>query len=82
MYRIRKVYWKNVKSSVPNPIVIDDEAPSETPSKGEEFWIRNELYYLKKEDSDILHSESAWLNDRIMDAAQKLIYETHITNRY
>ena len=31
---------------------------------------------LKKEDSNILHSESAWLIDRILDTAQKLICET------
>ena len=63
MYRIRKFYW----------IVTDNEAPS----KGEEFWIHNELYYLKSEDANILHSENAWFNDRIIDAAQKLICKTH-----
>ena len=45
-------------------------------SKGKEFWIRNDLYNLKKQDTDILHSQSAWLNDHIMDAAQKLICKT------
>ena len=66
MYRIRKFYW----------IVTDNEAPSEAPSKGEELWIHNELYYIKKEDANILHSENAWLNDRIIDAVQKLICKT------
>ena len=34
---------------------------------------RNEMYILKKEDQHLLLSKDAWLNDRIMDAAQKLI---------
>ena len=39
----------------------------------EEPWLRNEMYILKKEDQHLLLSKDAWLNDRIMDAAQKLI---------
>ena len=39
----------------------------------EVFWLRNDLYFLKQEDEQILLSNNAWLNDRIMDAAQKLI---------
>ena len=39
----------------------------------EVFWLRNDLYFLKEEDKQILLSNNAWLNDRIMDAAQKLI---------
>ena len=39
----------------------------------EEPWLRNEMYILKKEDQHILLSKDAWLHDRIMDAAQKLI---------
>ena len=39
----------------------------------EESWLNNEMYSLKKEDQHILLSKDAWLNDRIMDAAQKLI---------
>ena len=31
------------------------------------------MYILKKEDQHLLLSKDAWLNDRIMDAAQKLI---------
>ena len=59
---------------MPNLTVIDDdddEAPND-----EKLWIRNELYLLEKEDFEILHSKTAWLNDRIMDAAQRLICET------
>ena len=39
----------------------------------EELWLRNEIYILKKEDQHLLLSKDAWLNDRIMNAAQKLI---------
>ena len=39
----------------------------------EEPWLRNEIYILKKEDQHLLLSKDAWLNDQIMDAAQKLI---------
>ena len=41
----------------------------------EKPWLRNELYILKKEDQHLLLSKDVWLNDRIMDAAQKLIYK-------
>ena len=36
----------------------------------EEPWLRNEMYILKKEDQNLLLSKDAWLNDRIMHAAQ------------
>ena len=38
-----------------------------------EPWLRNEMYILKKEDQHLLLSKDVWLNDCIMDAAQKLI---------
>ena len=42
------------------------------------------MYILKKEDQHLLLSKDAWLNDRIMDIAQKLICkeigtESHIS---
>ena len=37
--------------------------------------MANELYNLTMDEKDILLSEKAWLNDKIMDAAQKLICE-------
>ena len=61
---------------------IEDGDPAETPSEEEDLWIYNELDNLKKEDSDILHSKSAWLNDRIIDAAQKLICKTLDADNY
>ena len=72
MYRIRKVYRKSIK----NPIAIKDEASNKAPNTEEKFWVRNDLYFLKNEDANILKSQTAWLNDRIMDAAQKLICKT------
>ena len=72
MYRIRKVYWKSIK----NPIAIKDEASNKAPNTEEQFWVRNNLYFLKNEDANILKSQTARPNDRIMDAAQKLICKT------
>ena len=40
-----------------------------------EPWLGNEMYILKKEHQHLLLSKDVWLNDRIMDAAQKLIYK-------
>ena len=72
MYRIRKVYWKSIK----NPIDVKDEASNKVPNTEEQFWVRNDLYFLKDEDANILKSQTTWLNDRIMDPAQKLICKT------
>ena len=68
-YLVRKVYWKKGNK---------DELPTESPDIIEEshFWIRNEQYFLKTADQKILQSRDTWLNDRIMDAAQKLICKT------
>ena len=37
------------------------------------FWLQNDMYNLMFDDKEILLSPSAWLNDNIMDTAQKLI---------
>ena len=37
------------------------------------YWLKNDLYHLYIEGEDIVRSPTAWLNDRIMDATQKLI---------
>ena len=34
-------------------------------------WIKNNDFHLKYSDRKILLSESAWLNDNLMDSAQK-----------
>lgn len=36
-------------------------------------WLRDELYELTESDKHILTSTSLWLNDKRMDADQKLI---------
>ena len=72
MYRIRKLYWKSIK----NPLAIKDEASNKAPNTEEQFWVRSDLYFLKNEDANILKSQTAWLSDRVMDAAQKLICKT------
>ena len=80
MYRIRSFYWKSVKSGATNPIVIvdpnDNNDNTVSINNGEEFWIRNDFYNSKKEDADILHSQSAWLDVCIRNAVQKLICKT------
>ena len=35
--------------------------------------LQNKFYYLKNENKNILMTKDPWLNDRIMDATQKLI---------
>ena len=81
MCHSRNFYWKSAKSGATNLIVVVDPNDSNCNDKAasisneEEFWIRNDLYNLKKKNADTLHSQSAWLNGRILDAAQKLIYK-------
>ena len=66
-YIIDRIFWKRRNRNVPM-IIVDD-----TPVDGKEnFWLQNDLYYLKMEDKHILMDDKAWLNDRIMDAAQCL----------
>ena len=67
---IERVFWKqrqNIQSVnlLQHPDIIDEIT--------EEPWLRNEMYILEKEDLHLSLSKDAWLNDRIMDAAQKLI---------
>ena len=54
-----KVYWQKAVASY---------------AKGEylALWLENEFYYLKNEGKNILMTKDVWLNNRIMDADQKL----------
>ena len=70
-YIIDRIYWKGRKCDIP-VIHIDDEKDA-VDAKDEEFWLRNDLYYLKMKEKQILMSDKAWLNDNIMDAAQRLL---------
>ena len=73
---IERVFWKrktkqivhskhHLQDSNQQPAINDDVVGV--------FWLHNDLYFLKQEDEQILLSNNAWFNDRIMDAAQKLI---------
>ena len=40
--------------------------------KDKVYWLKNDLNHLHFEDEEIIRSTTAWLHNRIMDAAQKL----------
>ena len=63
-YTIERYYWKS--SGKAKAIPFEEK-------KVEGYWLKNGLYHLYLQDKEILRSPTAWLNDRIMDAAQKLI---------
>ena len=67
---IDHVYWKNVNDSTPVIAITDDDSVEKIETSS---WLINEFYNLTMEDKSILISETAFLNDKIMDAAQKLI---------
>ena len=79
-YTIDRVYWK---SSINKAfLVVDDDKENWMPEL-DDFWMKYDLYNFKIEDKRILQSTDGWLNDRIMDAAQKLICKTlGIENTY
>ena len=61
-FLIDRVFWRK---SFPKT--------SQLPETESNEWLRNRLYILKQKDKDILISKDSWLNDNLMDAAQKLI---------
>ena len=61
-YIIERYYWK-----------LNEKAILYEEKKDKLYWLKNNLYHLLFEGEEILCSPTAWLNDRIMDAAQKLI---------
>ena len=67
LFDVERVYWKSPKCA----IVVDDD--DEKDDAGDDLWLQNDLYNLKEADQNIILSETAWFNDRIMDAAQKII---------
>ena len=72
---ISLAYSLQIKTFVVRRIqsVLEKTGESFAREENEEFWLLNEFYYLKVEDKNILTTKDAWLNDRIMDAAKKLI---------
>ena len=67
---IERAFWKQRKNIQSVNLLQQSDIIDEV---SEEPWLCNEMYILKKEDQYLLLSKDAWLNDRIMDAAQKLI---------
>ena len=67
---IERAFWKQRQNIQSVNLLQQSDIIDEVT---EEPWLRNEMYILKKEDQHLLLSKDAWLNDRIMDAAQKLI---------
>ena len=73
---IERVFWKSkAKEIVHSKYRLQDsnQQPAIDDDVVEVFWLRNDLYFLKQEGEQILLSNNASLNDRTMDAAQKLI---------
>lgn len=68
-FMIERIFWKSKKQRVH----FTPQANNITVDLDNNLWLHNELYSLKKEDQKILFSKQEWMNDRIMDAAQKLI---------
>ena len=67
---IERAFWKQRQNIQSVNLLQQSDIIDEVT---EEPWLRNEMYILKKEDQHLLLSKYAWLNDRILDAAQKLI---------
>ena len=74
-YTVLRFYWKCQRTTVVDEPAVNDEDDKENIDP-EVFWLRNELYNLKMEEKQLLLSKTAWLNDAIMDAAQRLICKT------
>ena len=67
---IERAFWKQRQNIQSVNLLQQSDIIDEVT---EEPWLHNEMYILKKEDQHLLLSKDAWLNDHIMDAAQKLI---------
>ena len=68
---IDRVYWrKQIKLQV---IKVPDDSQDQKIVTEAATWIKNNDYHLKYSNREILLGESAWLNDNLMNSAQKLI---------
>ena len=65
---IGRVFWKKRKLNTIQDLDIITDMPQDQ-------WLHNRMYILIEQDKAILLSKDEWLNDRIMDPAQKLIYD-------
>ena len=68
---IDRVYRR--KQIKPQVIKVPDDSQNQKMVTEAATWVTNNVYHLKYSDRKILLSESAWLNDNLMDSAQKLI---------
>ena len=68
---IDRVYRR--KQIKPQVIKVPDDSQNQKMVTEAATWLTNNVYHLKYSDRKILLSESAWLNDNLMDSAQKLI---------
>ena len=65
------MYWrKQIKAQV---IKVPDDSQDQKMVTEAATWIKNNDYHLKYSDREILLSESAWVNNNLMDSAQKHI---------
>ena len=78
-YTIQRIYRRNTQGKKDSFINNDLETDS---NQRDGFWLRNENFYLKVEDKNILFSSNAWRNDKIMDASQFLICKALGTQDY
>ena len=79
-YTIQRIYRRNTLKEKKDSFVNNNLETDSNQRDG--FWLRNENFYLKVEDKNILLSSNAWLNDKIMDASQILICKALGTQDY
>ena len=79
-YTIQRIYWRNTLKEKKDSFVNNNLETDSNQRDG--FWLRNENFYLKVEDKNILLSSNVWLNDKIMDASQILICKALGTQDY
>lgn len=70
MYRKCQQTFKNCQPL--DYIDVEGYTPK-TAEKANELWVKNDLFTLTKEDKSIPDSQTTWLTDTIIDAAQKLL---------
>lgn len=59
---------------------VESYKPKASAKKANKCWIKNDLYSLDKRDKEIMYSNTSWLVDNIVNAAQKLMKEMFPTN--
>ena len=79
-YTIQRICWRNTLKEKKDSFVNNNLETDSNQRDG--FWLRNDNFYLKVEDKNILLSSNAWLNDKIRDASQILICKALGTQDY